>query len=88
MEVVERFALEEAVVLDVLGGVGVKVPEGVVIGEAERVWVRGRVVGGVVVAGASACVELQVKNHSLKKVCVLFFCFFSYANFFLNKTYL
>jgi hypothetical protein len=43
-------------------------PEGVVVGEHGKIWVQGKVVGGVVVAGESACVELQVKNHSSKKV--------------------
>lgn len=43
-------------------------PEGVVVGEYGKIWVQGSVVGGVVVAGESACVELQVKNHSNKKV--------------------
>ena len=32
----------------------------------------GRVVGGMLVAGESACVELQVKNHSAKKVRAVF----------------
>lgn len=43
-------------------------PEGVVIGDNGKIWVQGKVVGGIVVAGQSACVELQVKNHSLKRV--------------------
>ncbi|KAG6855897.1 hypothetical protein H0H87_009577 [Tephrocybe sp. NHM501043] len=43
-------------------------PEGVVIGEFGKIWVQGTVVGGIVVAGESGCVELQVKNHSNKKV--------------------
>jgi len=42
-------------------------PEGVVVGENGKIWVQGRVVAGVVVAGESACVELQVKNHSSKR---------------------
>ncbi|KDQ59006.1 hypothetical protein JAAARDRAFT_192565 [Jaapia argillacea MUCL 33604] len=42
-------------------------PEAVVVGEHGKIWVQGRVAGGVVVAGRSACVELQVKNHSTKK---------------------
>jgi len=46
------------------------VPEGVVVGDQGKVWIQARVVGGLVVAGESACVELQVKNHSTKKVCV------------------
>jgi hypothetical protein len=43
-------------------------PEGVVVGEFGKIWVQGKVVGGVIVAGESACIELQVKNHSSKKV--------------------
>ncbi|KAF5379738.1 hypothetical protein D9615_005784 [Tricholomella constricta] len=42
-------------------------PEGVVVGEFGKIWVQGKVVGGVLIAGESACVELQVKNHSNKK---------------------
>lgn len=43
-------------------------PEAVVVGEHGKIWAQGRIVGGVAVAGESACVELQVKNHSTKKV--------------------
>ncbi|KAJ7149836.1 hypothetical protein C8R43DRAFT_951805 [Mycena crocata] len=42
-------------------------PEGVVVGENGKIWAQGKIVGGVIVAGESACVELQVKNHSTKK---------------------
>ncbi|KAI0077291.1 hypothetical protein K474DRAFT_1661914 [Panus rudis PR-1116 ss-1] len=42
-------------------------PEGVVVGENGKMWVQGRVVGGFIVAGQPACVELHVKNHSTKK---------------------
>lgn len=42
-------------------------PEAVVVGEGGKIWAQGRVMGGVVVAGRGACVELQVKNHSAKK---------------------
>ncbi|KAG6841348.1 hypothetical protein C0991_012173 [Blastosporella zonata] len=41
-------------------------PEGVVVGEHGKIWVQGSVVG-IIVAGESAGVELQVKNHSNKK---------------------
>ena len=44
-------------------------PEAVVIGESGKIWLQVRLLGGVVVAGQPACVELTVKNHSLKKVC-------------------
>jgi hypothetical protein len=43
-------------------------PEGLVIGEGGKIWVQGRVLGGMLMSGESACVELQVKNHSAKKV--------------------
>jgi hypothetical protein len=42
--------------------------EAVVVGENGKIWAQGRVIGGVLVAGHSACLELQVKNHSTKKV--------------------
>ncbi|KAH9017290.1 hypothetical protein EDB84DRAFT_1566886 [Lactarius hengduanensis] len=42
-------------------------PECLVIGEGGKIWAQARVVGGMLVAGESACVELQVKNHSAKK---------------------
>ncbi|KAJ7621716.1 hypothetical protein DFH06DRAFT_1232550 [Mycena polygramma] len=42
-------------------------PEGVVVGENGKIWAQGKIVGGVIVAGESGCVELQVKNHSTKK---------------------
>ncbi|GLB44770.1 hypothetical protein LshimejAT787_1801070 [Lyophyllum shimeji] len=42
-------------------------PEGVVVGEFGKIWVQGKIVGGIAIAGESACVELQVKNHSNKK---------------------
>ena len=42
-------------------------PEAVVVGEHGKIWAQGKVVGGMIVAGESACVELQVKNHSSKK---------------------
>lgn len=44
------------------------VPEGLVVGEGGKIWVQARVLGGMLVAGESACIELQVKNHSAKKV--------------------
>ncbi|KAG6901787.1 hypothetical protein C0995_007890 [Termitomyces sp. Mi166 len=44
-----------------------RMPEGVVVGEFGKIWVQGSVVGGMVIAGESACLELQVKNHSNKK---------------------
>ncbi|KAF7773147.1 hypothetical protein Agabi119p4_5314 [Agaricus bisporus var. burnettii] len=45
-----------------------KAEEGVVVvGENGRFWMHGRIIGGLLVAGESACVELQVKNHSSRK---------------------
>ncbi|KZT02549.1 uncharacterized protein LAESUDRAFT_762682 [Laetiporus sulphureus 93-53] len=42
-------------------------PEAVVVSENGKIWVHGRLAGGVMVAGQPACIELQVKNHSTKK---------------------
>ncbi|KAF8637756.1 hypothetical protein AX17_002598 [Amanita inopinata Kibby_2008] len=40
----------------------------IAVGEHGKVWMQGSIVGGgIVTAGESACVELQVKNHSPKK---------------------
>ncbi len=58
-----------------LGGISIAEEGVVVVGENGRFWMHGRVVGalgGVLVAGESACVELQVKNHSNRKVRLLF----------------
>lgn len=43
-------------------------PDGVVVGESGKIWMQGKVIGGFIVAGQPACIELQVKNHSKKKV--------------------
>ncbi|KAG5341958.1 hypothetical protein C0989_006470 [Termitomyces sp. Mn162] len=43
-------------------------PQGIVVGEFGKIWAQGSVVGGMIIAGESACLELQVKNHSNKKV--------------------
>ncbi|KAI0750053.1 hypothetical protein C8Q80DRAFT_1269833 [Daedaleopsis nitida] len=42
-------------------------PEGVIVGESGKIWMQGKVIGGFLVAGQPACIELQVKNHSNKK---------------------
>ncbi|KAF9029109.1 hypothetical protein BDZ89DRAFT_1065634 [Hymenopellis radicata] len=42
-------------------------PEAVAVGENGKIWMQGRLIGGVLVAGESACIELQVKNHSSRK---------------------
>ncbi len=47
-------------------------PEAVAVGENGKIWMQGRLIGGVLVAGESACIELQVKNHSARKVCLHF----------------
>lgn len=60
LEVLSAYPYEELV--------GAKEPEGVIVGENGKFWVHGRLVGSVVVAGETACVELHVKNHSNKKV--------------------
>lgn len=50
-------------------------PDVVVVAENGKFWMQGKVVGGFITAGESACVELQVKNHSTKKVS-FFWCAF------------
>ncbi|KAI0833809.1 hypothetical protein BC628DRAFT_1414544 [Trametes gibbosa] len=42
-------------------------PEAVIVGENGKIWMQGRVLGGFMVAGQPACIELMVKNHSAKK---------------------
>ena len=42
--------------------------EGIIVGENGKIWMQGKVLGGFMIAGQPACVELQVKNHSSKKV--------------------
>ncbi|KAH9847837.1 hypothetical protein C2E23DRAFT_889619 [Lenzites betulinus] len=42
-------------------------PEGVIVGENGKIWMQGKVLGGFMVAGQPACIELMVKNHSTKK---------------------
>ncbi|RXW17103.1 hypothetical protein EST38_g8757, partial [Candolleomyces aberdarensis] len=59
LDVVAAYPYEEIV--------GLKSPEGVLIGENGKLWLHGKLVGPVVVAGESACIELHVKNHSNKK---------------------
>lgn len=53
-----------------------KVPEAIVVGENGKLWMQGKLVGNVIVAGDSACLELQVKNHTAKKVCFTFWYLF------------
>lgn len=53
-------------------------PEAIVVGDNGKLWMQGMMIGGPVVAGGSACLELQVKNHSNKKVITVFpppFCY-------------
>lgn len=47
--------------------------EHVVVGEGGKVYVRGRLLGERLVTGEQACLELQVKNHTSKKVSLLVF---------------
>jgi hypothetical protein len=61
-------ASREAVVVEDIEDVEQKA-EAIVVGENGKIWAQARVVGGMLVAGAGACLELQVKNHSTKKVC-------------------
>lgn len=58
VDVVEMFRLDP----------GRPEPEGVIVGEGGKILMQGKVLGGVLVAGQPACVELLVKNHSSKKV--------------------
>ncbi|KAF5381196.1 hypothetical protein D9757_007889 [Collybiopsis confluens] len=68
VEVVESFDFNELSVPHGLGGAGGwEEPEVTVVAENGKIWCQGRVVGGILVAGESACIELQVKNHSAKK---------------------
>jgi len=60
LDVVAAYPYEET-----FGG---KEPQEVAVGENGKFWMQGTLVGGVVVAGGTACVELQVKNHSTSKV--------------------
>lgn len=64
VEVVEEY--QEEPLCDGEGGDG-EDKEVVVVGEGGKIWMQGKVLGAVLVAGESACVELQVKNHSPKK---------------------
>ncbi|KAF8193322.1 hypothetical protein BJ912DRAFT_960669 [Pholiota molesta] len=59
IDVVEAYPFDETL----MG----KVPEAIVVGENGKLWMQGKIVGSVIVAGESACLELQVKNHSNKK---------------------
>jgi hypothetical protein len=53
----------------VLESYGEDLEEGVVVvGDGGQLWMHGILVGGLLVAGESACVELQVKNPSSRKV--------------------
>lgn len=45
-----------------------QVTERVVVGENGKMWLKGTVIGGVIVAGETGCVRLQAKNTSNKKV--------------------
>lgn len=46
----------------------------ITVGENGKLWMQGSVIGGgIITAGESACLELQVKNHSSKKVGTLRF---------------
>ncbi|KAF7965843.1 hypothetical protein HWV62_41246, partial [Athelia sp. TMB] len=67
VEVVESYSVEDTEEADAAGWTGEKV----VVGEGGKLWVQGKIVGGVgggaIVAGESACVELQVKNHGNRK---------------------
>jgi hypothetical protein len=44
-------------------------PQGVAIAEGGNIWAQASVTNGPIIAGEIACVDLQLKNHSLKWVC-------------------
>lgn len=46
--------------------------EHIVVGEGGKMYVRGKLIGGRLVTGEKACLELYVKNQTPKKVCRLF----------------
>ncbi|KAF9048925.1 hypothetical protein BJ165DRAFT_1070595 [Panaeolus papilionaceus] len=60
VDIVEAYPLEDNYLA--------KLPEAVAVGEGGKLWMQGRIMSNVIVAGESACLELQVKNHSQKKV--------------------
>ncbi|KAI9452519.1 hypothetical protein F5148DRAFT_1289563 [Russula earlei] len=62
VDVLQRYPAEDATWEDKWPA-----PEGLIVGEGGKIWVRGRVLGGILAAGRSACIELQVKNHSAKR---------------------
>ena len=68
----EVSVLESYDELDAFGfglAIRAKAEEGVVVvGENSRFWMHGRLIGGLLVAGERTCVELQVNNHSSRKV--------------------
>jgi hypothetical protein len=45
---------------------------GVIVAENGKIMMQGKVLGGILIAGQPACVELTVKNHSMKKVGILY----------------
>ncbi|KAF8799087.1 hypothetical protein BYT27DRAFT_7318388 [Phlegmacium glaucopus] len=47
-------------------------PEAIVVGDNGKLWMQGRMIGGPVVAGGTVYLELQVKNHSNKKLNTLY----------------
>lgn len=46
-----------------------KRPQGFAVAEGGNIWAQAFVTNGPIVAGEVACVELQLKNHSLTWVC-------------------
>lgn len=44
-------------------------PQAVLITEGGKVWAQATLTSGVVVGGESACIELQLKNHTQRWVC-------------------
>ena len=74
VDVLQRYPGDDDTGLDDDGNDGLHnwpAPECLVVGEGGKVWAQARVVGGMLVAGESTCVEQQVKNHSAKKCVAL-----------------
>ena len=61
-------------------------PEAMMVGESGKIWLQAKLLGGVVVANQPACVELTVKNHSLKKVNARFLSATPFGLTFVSRT--
>jgi len=64
VDVIGSFPFEEVYLSLGMG----KLPEGIVVGEGGKLWMQGRLTAPLLIGGETACLEIQVKNHSNKKV--------------------